>query len=147
MSEQLMVCKALAALVRRKGEPDEAEVTFVATAAMEQGLTPEENEQVQQVLKEGGDYDALLGEITSRPMRAYLFRRVVAATLLDEELEDHELETIHRTADAFGFAREPVQAYIEWMKEGIAWEKRGAALMAQIQPVEGEPPEPPPFEG
>ena len=83
MSEQLLVCKALAAMVRKHGDATEEEVAFVAHTAFELALTPEQNAEVQKVLKQGGDYAGLIAEITSKPMRAYLFRRVVAATLID----------------------------------------------------------------
>jgi hypothetical protein len=132
MSEQLSVCKALAAMMTTHGEPGEAEITFVANAAMELGLSADENEAVMKTLKEGGDLGAELGSITSRRMRTYLFRRVVAATLLDEKVEDEELAVIHDTAEAFDFKADLVDEYLAWMKEGIAWEKRGAELMARL---------------
>jgi hypothetical protein len=132
MSEQLMVCKALGAMIRKHGEPTEEEVNFVAHAAMELGLTAEQNEQVQQVLKEGGDYQGFIAEISSRSMRNYLFRRVVAATLIDDKIEEHELATIQQTAKTFDFSEGVVNEYLEWMKEGIAWEKRGAELLARL---------------
>ena len=132
MSEQLSVCKALAAMMTKSGEADEAEITFVGNAALELGLSPEENEEVMKTLKEGGDFGAELGGITSRRMRTYLFRRVVAASLLDEQVEDEELAAIHDTAKAFDFKSDVVDQYLEWMKEGIAWEKRGVELMAKL---------------
>ena len=132
MSERLNVCKALGAMLRKHGDPEEQEVTFVANAALELGLTQNEIEQVMTILKEGGDYNAMLPDITSRQMRTYLFRRVVAATLLDEKIEDDELALIHSTAKAFGFNGAVVDEYLHWMKEGIEWEKRGAVLMARL---------------
>ena len=132
MSEQLLVCKALGAMIRSHGEPTEQEVSFVAQAAFELALSPEENEQVQAVLKEGGEYDKLVEGITSKPMRTYLFRRVVAATLIDEKIEDHEKALIDKTARAFGFDGGVVKQYLEWMQEGIAWEKRGVEIAAKL---------------
>jgi hypothetical protein len=132
MSEQLSVCKALAGMMTKGGEPNEAEVTFVGNAAMELGLSPEENEEVMKVLKDGGDFGAQLGDIASRRMRTFLFRRVVAATLLDEQVADEELALIHETAKAFDFKKDVVDQYLTWMKEGIAWEKRGIELMGKL---------------
>lgn len=132
MSEQLSVCKALAAMMTKKGDTSEIEITFVGNAALELGLSPEENEEVMKTLKDGGDFAAELGGITSKRMRTYLFRRVVAATLLDESIEDEELAVIHDTAKTFDFDTGVVDEYLEWMKEGIAWEKRGAELMAKL---------------
>jgi hypothetical protein len=132
MSEQLSVCKALAAMMTKGGDANEAEITFVGNAALELGLSPEENEEVMKTLKEGGDFGAELGGIASRRMRTYLFRRVVAATLLDDEVEDEELAVIHDTAKAFDFKSDVVDEYLAWMKEGIDWEKRGIELMAKL---------------
>jgi hypothetical protein len=132
MSEQLHVCQALASMVRQHGDPSEEEVRFVGHAAFELGLTAEENEQVQKVLKGGGDYNASLKEITSKPMRMFLFRRVVAAALIDEQINDEERAFIKNTAEAFSYDGGVVDEFVEWMKEGIAWEKRGAELMARI---------------
>jgi hypothetical protein len=132
MSEQLMVCKALAALVRNTGDPTEEEVSFIAHAAFEMSLTSAQNEEVQKVLKEGGEYGNFIKDVTSRPMRTFLFRRVVAATLIDEKIEDSEMAIINQTAEAFGYKDETVKEYLGWMQEGIAWEKRGAELMAKL---------------
>jgi len=132
MSEQLLVCKALAAMIRKHGEPTEEEVGFIAHSAFELALTQEQNGEVQQVLKDGGDYVALLDGITSKPMRTYLFRRVVAATLIDDKIEDHEMAIIDQTSKAFGFGPDATKDYLEWMKEGIAWERRGVEVAARL---------------
>ena len=47
MSEQLIVCKALAAMIRNHGEPSEEEVNYVAHAAFELALNQEQNEEVE----------------------------------------------------------------------------------------------------
>jgi len=132
MSEQMMVCKALGALVRKHGAPSEEEVNFVAHAALELALGPEQNEEVRKVMQEGGDYSEFLKGIGSRSMRAYLFRRVVAATLLDDKITDEEMAVINETARAFSYDAKTVEEYLAWMKEGIAWEKRGVELAARL---------------
>ena len=132
MREQLLVCKALGALVRQHGEPTAEEVNFVAHAALELDLSEEENQEVRTVMQKGGDYGSFLTGITSRPMRTYLFRRVVAATLLDEQVTEAEMALINQTAGAFGYQDKVVQEYLGWMKDGIAWEKRGAELAARL---------------
>jgi len=132
MSEQLMVCKALAAMIKNHGDPSEEEVNFVGHAAFELALTPEQNQEVQKVLMEGGDYEQFIKEITSKHMRTFLFRRVVAATLIDEKIEDDEMAIINQTASVFDYKRETVLKYLAWMQEGIAWEKRGAELLANL---------------
>ena len=132
MSEKTNVCKALGAMFHKRGEPTDIEVTFVANAAMELGLDGEESEEVMGVLKEGGDYDEFVKGIGSKMLKTFFFRRVVAATLMDEKVEDDELELIDQTASLLAFKSEAVKEYLDWMKEGIAWEKRGAAIVAKL---------------
>jgi len=132
MSEQLMVCKALAAMQSNKDGMTEEEVKFVGLAAFELGLSAEENQQVQQVLKQGGDFSSFIAEITSKPMRTYLFRRVVAAVLLDEQIDKDEQALINETAQQFGYDGALKDEFLEWMKEGIEWEKRGVQLFSRM---------------
>jgi hypothetical protein len=132
MSEQLMVCKALAAMMGNKGDVTEEEVKFVGLAAFELGLELSDNQEVQKVLKEGGDYMVFLKEVTSKPMRTYLFRRVVAAVLLDDHIDKAEQALINDTAEHFGYEPQLKDDFIAWMKEGIDWEKRGAELLARM---------------
>ena len=132
MSEALDTCQALAALVQAGGTTTEEEVRFVGHAAFDLGLSAEENQNVEQTLKQGGDYAALLSKVKSRPMRQFLFRRVVAAALLDEQVTASEQAVIQDTAKAFDYDPGLVEAFVCWMREGIQWEKRGAELMARL---------------
>lgn len=132
MSERLMVVKALAAMMGNKKDLTEEEVMYVGHAALEMGLTEEENDDVQSVLKAGGDYSAIVSGISSRTLRTFLFRRIVAAILLDDRIDEDEQEVIDQTADAFGYTAELKAAFVEWMQDGIAWEKRGAELMSKM---------------
>jgi len=127
-----MVVKALAAMMGNKKDLTEEEVMYVGHAALEMGLTEEENDDVQSVLKAGGDYSAIVSGISSRTLRTFLFRRIVAAILLDDRIDEDEQEVIDQTADAFGYTAELKAAFVEWMQDGIAWEKRGAELMSKM---------------
>ncbi len=133
MSERLAVVKALAAMMGNKeGDLSEEEVMFVGHAAFEMGLTEEENGEVQEVLKAGGDYKAIVAGVSSRTLRTFLFRRVVAAILLDDLIDADEQVVIDQTAEAFGYDGELKEEFVGWMKDGIDWEKRGATLMARM---------------
>ena len=132
MSERLMVVKALAAMMGNKKDLSEEEVMYVGHAALEMGLTEEENNEVQGVLKAGGDYAAIVSGISSRTLRTFLFRRIVAAILLDDRIDEDEQEVIDQTAEAFGYDAGLKASFVEWMQDGIAWEKRGAALMSKM---------------
>jgi hypothetical protein len=119
-------------MIKKQGELTEEEVNFVAHAAMELALSPEQIKEIQFVLTSGGDYSSFIKEISSKPMRAFLFRRVVAASLLDNKLEDSELALITQTAKAFSYQEKAVSEYLAWMKEGVAWEQRGANLLEKL---------------
>lgn len=132
MSEGLSVCKALAAMFHASDEVNEAAVNFVAMTAMQVGLGEEENKQVQNILKEGGDYDAALGGIESKPMRGLFLQRMLTAVLLDEEITDKEQELIDRTLDKFGVTRQLGAELVAWTRVGLDVEKRVASLLGKI---------------
>jgi hypothetical protein len=132
MSEALSACRALAAIIRDHGTPNVEEVRFVAHAALELGLDPDENQQVQKTLQEGGDYKALLSEVKERELQVFLLRRLVSAVLLDEEVDDDEKHYIDIARTAFGFDAAAVKEFVAWMREGLAWEQRGAGIVAKL---------------
>ncbi len=134
MSERLHVCQALAAMIRQHGEPNEEEVTFIGMAAMQLGLTEEENSHVRRTLKKGGDFVEALNGITSSTMRAFLLRRLLAATLLDEHINEEEQAFIDQTTAAFGMERQRVDELIAWMKVNIEVEHRIAGLLGAVEP-------------
>lgn len=134
MSEQLSACKALAAMmVREDGKPDVDEILFVAHAALELGLDAAENEQVQQVLQSGAEFESLLADVESDESRLFLFRRIVSATLLDSHINEAEKRFIAKAADSFGYDRRVVDEYISWLCEGMDWERRGLAVMSRLK--------------
>lgn len=132
MSERLHVCQALASMVRQTAEPTEEEITFVGMAALQLGLTSEEHEQVQRVLKDGGDFDQHLREITSRPMRVFLLRRVLAAALLDSKVTEAEQSLIERTLTAFGLDTQRVADALAWTRVAIEVERQLESVLADL---------------
>ena len=132
MSELLNACKALAAMVRDHGQPTIDEVNFVAHSALELGLDPDQNGEVQDILKDGGDFGALIADIESPDVRVFLFRRIVEATLLDDQINDAEKQYISSTAKSFGYVDEVVEEFIAWMRDGMEWEKRGVAIIERM---------------
>jgi hypothetical protein len=132
MSELLNACKALAAMVRDHGQPTIDEVNFVAHSALELGLDPDQNGEVQDILKDGGDFNALIADIESPDVRVFLFRRIVEATLLDDQINDAEKQYISSTAKSFGYVDEVAEEFIAWMRDGMEWEKRGVAIIERM---------------
>lgn len=132
MSERLAVCNALAAMIRQHGEASAEEITFVGMAAMQLGLSDEENAEVQRTLKEGGDVKAALSGVTSKAMRSFLFRRILAAALLDEQISAQEQAVIDESAEALELDRSRVPELVAWMRVQIEVEKRLASLLAEV---------------
>ena len=132
MSEKLSACKALAAMIRDHGTPSVDEVVYVAHAALELGLDPDENAEVQSVLADGGDFNALINDVETPDVQLFLFRRVVSASLIDAEINDDEKKFIATTAEAFNYQPHVVEEYISWMCQGIDWERRGAGIMSRL---------------
>ena len=132
MSEGLSVCKALAAMFHASDEVNEAAINFVAMTAMQVGLSEEQNQEVQQVMRDGGDYEAALSGIESKPMRGLFLQRMLAAVLLDEEITEKEQELIDRTLDQFGVTRQLGAELVAWTNVGLEIEKRVAGLLQKI---------------
>lgn len=132
MSETLNACKALAAMVRDHGEPTVDEVRFVAHAALELGLDPEQNSEVQTVLAEGGNFDTFISEVKDRSLQLLLFRQVCTATMIDDEINDDEHAYIKKTGGVFGFDQSAVDDFVSWLRDGLEWERRGAALAEKL---------------
>lgn len=132
MKEQTTACKALAAMVSEKGAADKEEVRFVAHAALELGLDNEANDAVQSALREGGDFDALLSQVEKPELRRFLFRQICTVALIDDQINEQERSFIDRAAKAFGYDKSLVEEFLGWIRDGIEWEKRGAALMERM---------------
>jgi len=132
MSENLSACKALAAMVRDQGQPTIDEVNFVAQAALRLGLDPDQNEQVQAVLKDGADFGGLLEDVTTQEIQQFLFRRIVEVSLVDDSINAEERQYISNAAKAFGYGEDLVVEFVTWMRDGIAWEKRGAEIFERM---------------
>ena len=132
MSELLNACKALAALVRDHGQPTIDEVNFVAHSALELGLDLDQNAEVQGVLQDGGDFAQLVSTIDSRDVRVFLFRRIVEATLLDDQINEAERRYIATTAQTFGYPDDVVDEFVAWMRDGMEWEKRGLGIIERM---------------
>ena len=132
MNEPLHACLALATMIRDHGAPNPDEIKFVAHAAIELGLENEDNERVQATLRDGGDFEAQLPQITSRAMRIFLFRRLVSAVLLDQQIDDSQRSYIAKAAKEFGFGKDVVDEYLAWMREGLEWEARGANIVQRL---------------
>lgn len=132
MTENVSAVKALAAMIRDHGQPNIDEVVYVAHAALELGLDPDQNAEVQAVLADGGDFHELLSEVESDNLRLFLFRRIVSASLIDSEINESEKKFIAQAAEAFGFDADVVEEYVSWMCAGIDWERRGIGIMARL---------------
>lgn len=133
MSERATTCQALAAMIRDAGEPSVDEMRFIAHVGLELGLSEDEHKSVQTILEKGGNFDELIAGVKQPDMQLFLFRQVVAAALIDDHINDSEHSYINKAATAFTISDELRAAFVAWMHEGMEWEKRGMALLEQMQ--------------
>ncbi len=132
MSEKVNACKALAAMVSEHGKPNIEEVNFIAHAALQLGLDAEQNAEVQSVLESGGDFKSFISEVKDRDTRIFVFRRIVEASLMDDQINAEERQYITDAAEEFGYEEAVVVAFVSWMREGMEWERRGAEIIEHM---------------
>lgn len=133
MNEQkINVCRALASIFASKDEVSDAEAAFVGRTALDLGLDEGELKLVQQSLATALDTTALLKTITDPGLRRFLLRRVVAATLIDSELNEKERQVIDTITAVFGWDKAVVGDYVAHMQAFIEMEKKGEELLARL---------------
>lgn len=131
MNEQkINVCRALAAIFAEQEEVTDEEMAFVGQAALHLGLDEGELKMVQQALATPLDYDELVGTIDDPVLRRFLFNRVVAAALTDDQLTDREKQLVDQTARAFGWDAGKVAEYVECQQKAIEWDHKAQQVLA-----------------
>ncbi|MBW2732719.1 MAG: hypothetical protein JRH20_10035 [Deltaproteobacteria bacterium] len=132
MSEGLHICKALAVMFKESDEMTEEAINFVAMTALQVGLSEQENSEVQQALKEGGDYKSSLKSIESKTGRGLFLRRMLAAVLLDEEISEKEQGLIDQALQTFDVSLQQGAELIAWTRVGLDVEKKLVSLLAKV---------------
>ena len=134
MNEQkINVCRALASIFSSNEEVSEQEAAFVGRTALDLGLDEGELKLVQQALGSNLDTKEILGSITDSDLRRFLFRRVVAATLIDEQLSSHEQKVFNAIVEIFKWDEGTVKEYISHMQKFIdAAHQRGIAVILDV---------------
>jgi hypothetical protein len=133
MNEQkINVCRALASVFTNQDEVTDKEAAFVGRAALDLGLDEGELKLVQQALATPLELKPLLASITDVDLRHFLFRRIVAATLIDEHLNENDKDALASTAESFGWDQSVVQEYVAHMKQGLEWEKKGEDIISRL---------------
>jgi len=133
MNEQkINVCRALASLFTTKEEISEHEAAFVGRTALDLGLDEGELKLVQQALASDLDTKELLQTITDEALRRFLFRRVVAATLIDDELTDKEKAVVDQITSTFGWKADVAKEYLDHMQKFLEMERKGEEIIARL---------------
>ena len=134
MNEQkINVCRALASVFTVDDEITDEAVAFVGRTALDLGLEESELNLVQQALSTQLDYKEVLGTITDPLLRRFLVRRVVAATLIDENISEKEKEAVSTLAEVFGWDAGLLNSYVEHMQAFIEMEKKGEEILAKFE--------------
>ncbi len=133
MNEQkINVCRALASVFTQNEEVTDDEAAFVGRAALDLGLDEGELKLVQQALATPLNFKELLTTIQDPELRRFFFRRIVAAVFTDEHLTENEKQLVSLTAELFDWNQDIANKYVEWMQQGIEWEKKGEEILAQL---------------
>ena len=133
MSERLNACLSLVSIFQiGDGEITEEEAMFIGRAASDLGLNEEEQETLKEAFNKKQDFKENISKITSPDIKRFLIRRIVAAVLLDGRIASEEEKVLEVTRNTFNLDEDLFKKYIEWMKEGIEWEKRGEKLLNEL---------------
>lgn len=131
MEEQkINACRALASLFGE--DPSDEETAFIGRTALDLGLDESALKLVLQSVGTQIDTKATLETIIDPNLRRLLFRRIVAATLIDESLTDEEKAVVDLVVKTFGWDKEKADLYVEHMKKFLEMEKEGEALIASL---------------
>lgn len=131
MNEQkINVCRALASIFGE--EPSDEETAFVGRCGLDLGLDEGELKLVLQALGTPIDTKAVCETVQDPMMRKFLFRRVVAAILLDADMSETEKAVLDQITETFGWDKAVVDEYVEHMKAFIEMEKKGEEILGRI---------------
>jgi hypothetical protein len=134
MNEQkINVCRALASIFTSKDEVSDEEAAFVGRTALDLGLDEGELKLVQQALAAELDTKELLRSVTDEGLRRFLFRRVVAATLIDAELSENEKQIVDTMATIYEWKKDVVEEYLGYMKGFIEMERKGEEIISRLR--------------
>jgi hypothetical protein len=131
MEEQkINVCRTLASLFG--DDPSDEETAFVGRCALDLGLDESALKLVLQSIGTAVDTEAVLGTVQEPMLRRFLFRRLVAAVLIDDQLTAQEKAVIERVVARYGWDKSVADAYVGHMKRLIAMERESEQLIAKL---------------
>jgi hypothetical protein len=131
MDEQkINVCRALASIFGE--DVSDEETAFVGRCGLDLGLDEGELKLVLQSVGSSIDPKVVLDTVEDDNLRRFLFRRIVAATLIDKHLSDEEKAVVDQVISSFGWDKDAANAYIDHMKAFIEMERKGEELIAKL---------------
>lgn len=129
MNEKLNAVKCLVALFQNTTkEITNEEVEFIGRTAHDLSLNENEAKEIASSFNEKLNYKELLSQVKEPWLKKLLFRRIIAAVLLDGNVAQSERDFLTQTGEIFGWSNDFVNEYVKWMQEGIVWEKKGEEL-------------------
>ncbi len=127
--QKINVCRALASLFGE--DPTEDEMAFVGRTALDLGLDESALKLVQQSIGTNLDIKVVLETIKHEMLQRFLFRRIVAATLIDEQLSEREQAVVETVVESFGWDTTIAREYTDHMKAFIEMEKKGEEIIGR----------------
>jgi len=130
--EKINVCRALASVFTVDEDVSEEEAAFVGRAALDLGLDESGLNVVQQSLGTHLKFGDVIAGVGDPALRRFLFRRLVAAVLIDDQVSDQEKTLIEKTAKTFGWDSAVAGEYVSWMKGFIEQEREGERILERL---------------
>lgn len=106
-----------------------AEQEFVRSAFLAANLTSDDEIAVTEVLKARPPLEQVLAPLKNQPVARLLVRELVSLAHADGAYVDAERSGVALVSDLLGLPRSWLANVESWVADGIAWQRRGVALI------------------
>ena len=118
-----------------KQDPKQKKEYLLAQMA-ETGLSESEYKKIKCNCKT----DALikdLEQITDIRAKRYILREMILLAVADHELQDEEVEDLHKIGKGMGISEEKINDFFIWAARGIEWQLEGIKLVEEEETTKG----------
>ena len=70
-------------------------------------------------------------QITDIRARRYFLREMILLAVADHELQDEEVEDLHKIGKGMGISEEKINDFFIWAARGIEWQLEGIKLVEE----------------
>ena len=72
-----------------------------------------------------------LEQITDIRAKRYILREMILLAVADHELQDEEVEDLHKIGKGMGISEEKINDFFIWAARGIEWQLEGIKLVEE----------------